>query len=152
MAEPQRLLLAGEAGLAGRGQVLLQQRELRMLAAPLQGLLQLELLVEMILNDAFVPPCNEDEMLATGFAGLVNRKLDDGTVDNRQHFFGHRLGGRQKPGAEAGDWENGLLDGALHGGNLVRDGARLMAGNHLGNVLQESRTTVKRCLCGSPTR
>src|SRR4029453_18740334 len=154
VTEPQRLLLAGEAGLAGGRQVLLQKHQLGLLAAPLQGFLQLELLVEMILNDAFVPPCDEDEMLAAGFAGLVNRKLDDRTVHNRKHFLGHRLGGGQKPGTETSDWENGLLDGALHGEDLVRGGIRLelMAGNHLGNFLQESRATVKRCFLGTPTR
>src|SRR5689334_13066033 len=152
VTEPQRLLLAGEAGLAGGRQVLLQKHQLGLLAAPLQGFLKLELLVEMILNNAFVPPCDEDEMLAAGFAGLVNRKLDDRTVYNRKHFLGHRLGGGQKPGTETSDGENGLLDETLHGEDLVAERTKLMAGNHLGNVLQESRATVKRCFCGMPTR
>src|SRR5262245_41818026 len=91
VAEPERLLLAGEARLSGRRQILLEQHELVLLAAPLQGLLELELLVEMVLNDAFVPPRAENEMLAAGLAGPVNRKLDHRAGPNAQHLLWGRI-------------------------------------------------------------
>ena len=51
---------------------------------------------------------DEDEMLDAGFARLVDRVLDQRPVDDRQHLLGHRLGGRQEPGAEAGDRETAV--------------------------------------------
>ena len=109
VAEAQRLLLAGEAGLAGAGQVAAAAgRVPPSCRAPAQRLLELELLVEMILDDALVAPGDEDEMLDAGLARLVHHMLDHRPVDDRQHLLRHRLGGRQKARAEPGDRENGF--------------------------------------------
>ena len=72
VAEPERLLLAGEAGRAGIGQILLEKFELGVLLALEQRHFQLELPVEMILDDALVAAGDEDEMLDAGLAGLVD--------------------------------------------------------------------------------
>ena len=72
--------------------------------------LQLELAVEMVLDDALVAPGDEDEMLDAGLAGLVDDVLDQRPVDHRQHLLGHGFGGRQEPGAEAGDGKDSFAD------------------------------------------
>ena len=48
-------------------------------------------------------PGDHAELLDPGGACLFDRILDQGFVHDRQHFLGHRLGGRQKSRAEAGD-------------------------------------------------
>jgi len=103
VAETERRLLAGEARGAGPRQVTGKQLELRALAALGQCELQLELAVEMILDHPLVAAGHEDEVLDPGIARLVDHVLDDRAVDYCQHFLGHGLGGRQEPGAEAGN-------------------------------------------------
>ena len=48
-----------------------------------------------------------------GRIGLFDGVLDEGLVDHRQHFFGLRLGGREKAGAEARDGKMALLTNIL---------------------------------------
>jgi hypothetical protein len=117
MAEAERLLLAREAGLAGGRKIGLELCELLFLAAPLERRVELELLVEMVLDRAFVAPRHEDEVLDAGRARLVDHVLDDRPVDHRQHLLRDRLGGRQEPGAETGDGKHGFAD-RLHGISL----------------------------------
>ncbi len=112
MAEPERRLLPGEARLAGTRQLLLQERELVLLAAFGERALELELAVEMVLDDALVAARHEDEMLDAGGLSLIDHMLDDRPVDHGQHFLRDRLGGRQKPGAETGDRKYGFADGS----------------------------------------
>src|ERR1700730_9469426 len=114
MAQPERGLLAGEAGLSRPRQVARQETELGAAAALRKGELELDLAVEMVLDDALVAAGDEDEMLDPGFARLVDRVLDQRPVHDGQHFLGHRLGGRQEPGAETGDREDGFTD-RFHG-------------------------------------
>jgi hypothetical protein len=73
--------------------------------------LKLELAVEMIFNDPLVAAGHEDEMLDSGRAGLVHNMLDQGPIDYRQHLLRHCLGGRQEPGAKAGDGKYSFTDG-----------------------------------------
>ena len=89
-------------------------------------MLQLELAVEMVLDDALVAAGDEDEMLDAGLARLVDHMLDQRPVDDRQHLLRHGLGGGQEAGAEAGDRENGFADG-FHDplGRQVRTGGIL---------------------------
>ena len=80
------------------------------LAAHLERVLELELAVEMVLDDALVAAGDEDEMLDAGLARLIDRVLDQRPVDDRQHLLGHGLGGRQEAGAETGDGKDGSAD------------------------------------------
>ena len=96
------------------GQVLFEQGELGLLAALAQRRLQLELAVEVILDRALVAAGDEDEMLDTGLARLVDHVLDQRPVDHRQHFLRNGLGGGEEAGTEAGDGEYGLAD-RFHG-------------------------------------
>ena len=116
MAEPERGLLPGEARRADFRQLAIEQLEIGVLAAFVQRELQLELPIEMILDHALVAAGDEDEMLDPGFARLVDHVLDDRPVDYREHLLGHRLGGGQKPGAEARNREHSLAN-RRHGKN-----------------------------------
>ena len=42
--------------------------------------------------------------------GFLDAVLNDRLVDERQHFLGLRLGGRQEPRAEAGRGEDGFAN------------------------------------------
>ena len=66
-------------------------------------MLELILLIEMVLDDALVTAGDEDEMLDPGLARLIDRILDQRPVNDRQHFLGHGLGGRQEACAEPGN-------------------------------------------------
>jgi hypothetical protein len=57
-----------------------------------------------------IAPCDEDEVLDTGFASFVDNVLDERPVNDRQHFLRHRLGGWEKSGAEASDRKDSLAD------------------------------------------
>jgi hypothetical protein len=91
MAESERLLLAGEAGLSGKRLQALQPGELVVLAALRQRVVQLELDVEMVLDDGLVAAGDEDEVLDTRLARLVDHVLDDRPVDDGQHLLGIAL-------------------------------------------------------------
>src|SRR5439155_24222920 len=86
VAEAERDLLAGEAGLARRRLQALQPGKLVVLAALRQRVVELELDVEMIFDDRLVAARDEDEMLDAGFARLVDDVLDDRLVDDGQHL------------------------------------------------------------------
>src|SRR5262249_33900279 len=66
--------------------------------------------VEMILDHALVASGHENEVLDACLARFVDHMLDERPIDHREHFLRHGLGGRQEPGAEAGDRENGFAD------------------------------------------
>ena len=83
VAKAKRGLLAGKTGLTGAGEIASQQIQFALFAALAQGLLELELAVEMVFDDAFVATRDENEMLDAGFARLVDDVLDDRTVNDR---------------------------------------------------------------------
>ncbi len=124
VAEAERQLLAGEARLPGARQIARQELEVGLALALGQRQLELELAVEVILDHRLVAAGDEDEMLDAGLARLVDHVLDQRAVDHRQHFLGHRLGGREEPRAEAGDGKDRFADG-LH----VAEGFRVFVGS-----------------------
>jgi len=71
---------------------------------------ELELDIEVILDDALVAAGDEDEMLDTRLARLVDDILDDGPVDHGEHFLRDRLGRGKKPRAEASYREHCLAN------------------------------------------
>ena len=101
------------AGLAGRRLQTLQARELLVLPALRQRVVELELDVEMILDDGLVAAGDEDEMLDPCLPRLVDHVLDDRPVDHRQHFLGDRLGGGQESRAQTGNGKDCLAN-SLH--------------------------------------
>ena len=114
VAQAERLLLADIGDLTGIEQHVLERVELRLLIARHQGVAQLVAVIEVVLNGGFSTAGDEDELLNSGGTRLLDRILDERFVDNRQHFLGQRLGGRQKPGAEAADRKNRLTWSLWH--------------------------------------
>ena len=110
VAETEWQLLAREARGSGPGQIARQRFEIGMPLALVQGVLQLELAIEVVLDDRLVAAGDEDEMLDAGLARLVDDVLDQRPVDHRQHFLRHGFGGGQKSGAEAGDREDSFAN------------------------------------------
>jgi hypothetical protein len=99
--------------------------------------LEFVLAVEVVLDDALVAPGDEDEVFDAGRPGLVDHVLDHGSVDDRQHLLGHRLGRGQEPRTEAGDGEHGFADtsvGLWHRASFRRSGHAISPG-----VLVEQR-------------
>ncbi len=66
--------------------------------------------VEVILDRALAAAGDNDDVLDAGshafFSDILNLRL----IDNGQHFFGLRFGGRQKTRAQAGGRQNGFAD------------------------------------------
>jgi hypothetical protein len=73
----------------------------------------------MILDDAFVASRHKNEVLDAPRPGFVYDVLDDGAVDDGQHFLRHRLGGWKEARAEASDGKYGLADRLAHNGFLT---------------------------------
>jgi hypothetical protein len=130
MAETERNLLAGEAGLARARLQALKMRELVVLAALRQRVVKFELQIEMILDDALVAAGHEDEVLDAGFARLVHDILDHRLVDDGQHLLGDRFRGREEARAEAGNREDCFAD-FFHGAIIRSDGPAAITKNDM---------------------
>ena len=70
-------------------------------------------IVEVILDRSLAATGNEDEVFDSGRARLLDGILDQRLVDDREHFFGHGFGGREKSSAQSPDRED-CLTYALH--------------------------------------
>ncbi len=92
------------------GSDLQQAVQFRRLVARFQERFQFIGMVEMILDHLLAAPGDEHELLDAGFAGLFDRVLDHRLVHDRQHFLGHRLGGRKEARPHAGDGKNGFAN------------------------------------------
>ena len=80
------------------------------MTAPLQEVLQLEAVVEVVFDGALLAAGDDDDLLDPGGHGFLHRVLDDRLVDQRQHLLGLRLGRREDAGAPAGGGEDGFSD------------------------------------------
>ena len=58
--------------------------------------------IKVVFNCAFVTPGDNRHIADTGSQSFLHAKLNQGFVDNRQHFLGHGLGRGQESGAIAG--------------------------------------------------
>src|SRR5439155_91770 len=79
-------------------------------AALLEPALQPGIGVEMVLDGAASAGDDDDDLLDPRRHRLLDRVLDDGPVDQRHHFLGDRLGGRQEASAEPCGGQDGLTD------------------------------------------
>ena len=114
VAQTERRLLAGEAGVAGAGRIGEQGLQFLGFAATLQRILKLVGVVEMILDYRLVPARHEHEMLDARLAGFLDAMLEHGSIDNREHLLGNDLGGGKHARAEARHGENCLADTFCH--------------------------------------
>src|SRR5690606_24537352 len=110
MAKTKRHLLAGEAGRARLRLDILKMLQFRRLAALGERGIKLYLRIEIVFDDCLVASGDENQMFDTSFARLIDYILDDGLVDDRQHFFRDRFGGGQETGAKTCDREHGLAN------------------------------------------
>ena len=78
------------------------------LAAFFEGALELVADVEVVFDGRLAAAGDDDDLIAAGGQRLFDAVLDDGLVDQRQHFFGNGFGGRQKTCAESRSRKNCL--------------------------------------------
>src|SRR5207244_7922449 len=64
--------------------------------------------VEVVFNGPFPPARDDDDVLDAGTDRFLDRILDQGLVDQRQHLFGRGLRGWQEASSEAGGRNDGL--------------------------------------------
>ncbi len=114
VAEAERGLLPRIGDLPGFGQPCFELCEHVLLAPLAQRGFKLEGAVKMIVDRALAPARHKEELLDACRLGLLDGVMNKRLVDDRQHLLGHRLGRRQKPGAQPGDRENGLADRFVH--------------------------------------
>ncbi|MNS72995.1 hypothetical protein D3C72_1064210 [compost metagenome] len=110
VAEAERHLLARIADGAGNRQHLFQLQYLHGLAGAGQRIDEFRRAVEIVFDGGLVAARDENDVFDTGLHGFVDSILHDRTVDDRQHFLWHRLGGGQKPRAVAGYRNDGFSD------------------------------------------
>jgi hypothetical protein len=60
----------------------------------------------MIFDGGFAATGDEDHLLDPGLARFINRILDQGAINHREHFLGQCLGRWQKPRAEPANREH----------------------------------------------
>src|SRR5215472_12055993 len=75
-------------------------------------------MIEVVLDDVLASPGNEDELLDAGFARFLDGILDDGLVNDGEHFLGDRFGRRKEPCAHSGDRKHSFANWpcCCHGG------------------------------------
>ena len=67
----------------------------------------------MVFDGLLAAAGDDEDLIAAGGHGFFDAVLNDGLVDDGQHFLGLGFGGGQEAGAEAGGGENGFAD--FHG-------------------------------------
>jgi len=68
--------------------------------------LELILVVEVILDGAFIGATNDDDVGNAGRDGLFDNILNNRLVDDRQHLLGHSFGHGQETRTETGGADN----------------------------------------------
>ncbi len=95
------------------------------LAGALKNAFQLQIVIEMILDDALVPVGDENDVLDPGAHGFFHNILHHRLVVDRQHFLGDVLAGRQRAGSPPGHGNNDFTN--VHGASPVFDRATVPA-------------------------
>ena len=113
VAEAARRSLPDGAEAGQRGDVT-DGRELIELAAVFEQGLELDVDVEVIDHRRLAARGHEHDLFDAGRHGFLDGVLNDGLVDQRQHFLRHGLGGRKEPGAKARRREHRRSDPVLH--------------------------------------
>ncbi len=75
-----------------------------------KGYLQLESHVKVVFNRALVATRHEDHFSYAGGICFFDGVLNQGFVDNRQHFLRLGLGGRKKTRAKTSHWKDRFVD------------------------------------------
>ncbi len=109
MAQAQRFFLADVGNVNHVGDVLNDRQQVGF-AALLEHHLQLVADVEVVFDGALAAAGDDDDLIAAGGHRFLDAVLNDGLVDQREHFLGLRLGGREEARAEACCRENRLTN------------------------------------------
>ncbi len=118
VAQALGLHLAGEAHLAGLGQLGVHDLQDLGLALGQELGLKLDLVVEIILDRLFGAAGDEDDVLDPRLARLFHDVGEDRSVDDVQQLLGRGLGAGQNPRAETGHGQDRLTQaggGGRHG-------------------------------------
>jgi hypothetical protein len=91
----------------------------------------------MIFDGLLAAPGDDDDLIATGGHGLFHAVLNDGLVDQREHFFGLGFGGGEKARAQAGGGENSFADDPLFAAVTIR--SSFWRGLHDGIIVNRGR-------------
>jgi len=98
VAQSERLFLAHRNHLGHLGDAP-EHLHVFLLAAIGEHLLQFRRLVEMIFDAVLAPAGDEDDFFDAGVHRFLHHVLNRGNVDDRQEFFGYRLGRWKKTGS-----------------------------------------------------
>jgi hypothetical protein len=109
VAEAEQLPLASVEILHG-GALELQLREQLLLPGFAQRLNQFGIQIEVVLERRLPRSGHEQDAAHTHPRQFLHHVLDHRFAADRQHFLRLRFGGRQQPGTEAGDGDDGDID------------------------------------------
>jgi len=141
VAEPELLLLVDECDRADLGDAADRPQHLDV-AALLEPALEGRMRVEVLLDGAPAAGDDDDDLLDSRGDRLLDRVLDDRSVDQWDHLLGDGLGRGQEASAEAGRRQDGLSD-------AHSDQVSPRAGCSLGTAPAESQAAPMRgCLTG----
>ena len=110
MPQTQSLGLADVHQIHALGQNILCQLKQGIFVFALQFGFQLIRFVEMVFYAALIAACNEYYVSTTCFYGLFHCILNQGLIDDGQHFFRAGLGCRQEAGTHACHWKHRFFD------------------------------------------
>jgi hypothetical protein len=119
VAEAERLLLARVADLQHVAD-LADHFRLIFLAVLFEKTLQRGRGVEMVLDGILAFAGDDDDLLDSGGNALFGDVLNLGLVDDGEHLFGLRFGGRKETRAEARGREDGFADARFRGRRRLR--------------------------------
>ena len=85
------------------------QRQQILFARDFQLVFQLVCGVKVVFYGAFIAPSHKYHVPDAGSIGFFNRVLNQGFVNNRQHFLRLGFGGGQKAGTQTRHWKNGFV-------------------------------------------
>ena len=106
-AEGFSLANVGDIDHVGDGAHDLQQIGL---AALFEHAFELVADIEMVFDRLFAAAGDDEDLVAARSHGFFDSVLDDGLIDQREHFLGLGFGCGQKAGAEAGGGEYGFAN------------------------------------------
>ena len=118
MAESERNRLTNVDAAHARRNNAADDFEELFLALHLKLALKFRIAVEMIFNGTLVAAGDKDHFRHAGGGSFFKRILNEGLVDDREHFLRHRLGGRKEAGAETINGEDYFTDGLHMNSNL----------------------------------
>src|SRR5690625_2207044 len=110
MTQTQRSRLAGINAVHMIGYDIADALEQLGFVLGLEISLELGGAIEMVFDGTLVAAGDKNQLGDARCDGLLDRILNQGLVNDREHFFGHCLGSRQKTRTKAGDWKNSFAN------------------------------------------